>query len=311
MAYSITPRLIMEAARKRGWQVEEIDPYYAFYKLTLPDGRFHYVRNITMSKNNVVNSIIADRKDLFAQLCRPLGLPLPDTLLYTTDRPEADVFLDKHRKIVVKPHNQSHGNGVTVDVTSPEELDVALTLAKSYGERVLLQQQVYGDDYRLLFIDKKLAAAAVRKPAFVVGDGTHTIRQLITLENDSDRRSAGYQATLTDIDEVAAAAYLRERLDTIPHEGDEVQVVGTANIGRGGVSIDVTDTIDPQLVQIGQTLVDHFGMGLAGVDILYEEGGQPYLIEVNTGPSLGLHENPYQGKARNTPDAYLDWLAKA
>lgn len=300
----------MNAAEKRGWQTLVINERHSFYRLDLPDGRHFFVRNITTNKTGMTNSIIAARKDLFHQLAQSINLPLPDTLILDELNDGAFSFLKKHEMIVVKPTDQAHGSGVTVDIREKAELIAAVEHARTYSKRVILQQQISGDDYRLLFIDKRLAAAAIREPAFVVGDGVHCLEQLIQIENSSPRRSQGYEGTLTVINEADALTYLKDKIHTIPAEGERVRVMGTANIGRGGISVDVTDTIDSRLVDIGQQIVDYFDIGLCGIDIIYKKGEAPYIIEINTGPSLALHEHPYEGSSRNTPNAFLDWLEK-
>lgn len=310
MALSITPKLIIEAAKKRQWDVAIISERYAIYKLSLPDGRHFYVRNITSIKTAMVNSLISNHKEVFQDIAEAMAIPMPQTLQFNGNNKTANDFLDLHKRVVVKPTDQSHGHGVTVDIENKADLEAGIALAQTCSKNILIQQQVYGDDYRLLFIDNKLAAAAIREPAFIIGDGKNTIHDLIVAENASANRSDGYQNTLTTINEKAAAAYLKDRATLIPAMGEKVQVIGTANIGQGGVAIDVTDTIEPRLVAIGQAIVDHFDMGLCGVDIMYKSDGEPYVIEINAGPSLGLHEAPYRGVPRQTPDAFLDWLAK-
>lgn len=309
MALSITPKLIIKAAKKRGWRVAIIDEEYSFYRLELPDGRHYFVRNITTNKTGLANSIICERKDLFYKILAPINVPMPDTYVLENAEDDGMEFMRRHKSIVVKPTDQAHGNGITVDVRQGPELKAAIQLARTYSQRVVLQQQVGGDDYRLLFIDKKFVAAAIREPAFVIGDGKNSLKRLIEIENTNGRRAPGYQSGLTHIDAAYAEIYLKDLVSSIPAEGEKTRVMGTANIGRGGVSMDVTHTIDDQLIAIGRRVVDFLGLGICGVDIMYETGKTPYLIEVNTGPSLGLHEYPYEGEPRQTPEAFLDWLA--
>jgi len=94
----------------------------------------------------------------------------------------------------------------------------------------------------------------------------------------------------------------------VPADGQRTQVVGVANIGKGGASVDVTDNLSPELLGEAQRVVDHFRLGICGVDYIVDAHGRHYLIEINTMPSLGLHEYPVRGEARRTPDIFLDWL---
>lgn len=310
MPISITPQLILAAAKKRGWSTKILSEEYSLYRIDVSPEEHYYVQNITTSKSTALNEYISQRKDLFGDLVSALGIRTPETIVLNDDRQQAKEFLKKHSRIVVKPTDQAHGKGITLDVTTDAELEEAVIYATAFGSKYLLQRQIEGDDYRLLYIDGVLAAAAIRKPAFVIGDGNHTIEQLIRIENNSDRRGAGYQDLFTHIDTIGSERYLGKLLQTIPPEGEETRVIGVANIGRGGVAIDVTETIDQELVTIGKKVVDHFGIGLCGVDFLVTANGEAYLIEINTAPSLGLHEAPFIGKSRGTPDKFLDWLVK-
>ncbi len=310
MSLSISPRLIIEAAQKRGWHVRIVDEARSLYRIDVSDSKYYYVRNISSIKSGMVNTVIADNKDLFFEVMTSLAVPLPATLTYTGDTAQAEEFLLQHGSIVVKPTNLAHGKGITTGITSTAQLQGALSYAATFSKKSLLQQHIEGDDYRLLMIDGELAAAAIRKPAFVIGDGRHTVSELIKLENDSDRRTNGYQVTLTTIDVATAARYLGGKMHAIPGAGVETRVIDVANIGRGGVAIDVTDTVNPQLVSYAKIIIDHLHIGLCGVDFIVTPSGEMYLIEINVGPSLGLHEYPYQGTPRHTPDKFLDWLSK-
>jgi cyanophycin synthetase len=217
----------------------------------------------------------------------------------------------KHKNVVVKPLNASHGNGVTVGCSDKKSLIKAIKSASKYSKTILVQQQIEGDDYRVLMIDHSLAAAVIRKPAFVVANGIDTVSKLISLENGSDKRNDGYTNTLTSINVANSEQYLGSNAETIHKVGEEVQVIGTANIGTGGMAIDVTDTIDINMVEQSVRLTKHLDMGLCGVDFIVDQKTNiPYLIEINASPSLGLHEYPYIGNARQTPDTFLDWLEK-
>jgi len=310
MKLSITPQLIIEAAQKRGWNVHVYNVKMGLYRINVPDGRFFYVRGITSIKSAMINTILSDHKDILSEIVSGIGVVVPDSIKYTGDTTAANNFLEKHGKVVVKPTDQSHGNGVTVDVETSVEMTTALDYAQQFSPSIIIQQQITGDDYRVLMIGGSLAAAAIREPAYVIGDGKHTVRQLIELDNDSPRRTEGYGDVLTQIDIEVASRYLGERLDNTPETDEKVRVVGTANIGKGGVSIDVTDTISQRMLGITKTIVDHFDIGMCGVDFIVNESGDPYLIEINSGPSLGLHEFPYEGKSRGTPDKFLDWLVQ-
>lgn len=311
MTKSISTQIVEIAARRRGWQMEPIELEKAVYRITTDLGETYYLRGLKSHKTGIVGGYLANRKDLIQGIIEKYQLAHQPATFVTKDMSEAQEFLNRHKQIVVKPLDQAHGDGITVNVTDDQELMAAVKIAQSFGnEPVLIQQQVVGEDCRLLLIDGELAAAAVRKPAYVVGDGVQTIRQLVASENEDPRRGEGYEKGLTKIDIVSAENYLKEGMDSVPLKGQEVQVVGTANIGKGGESIDITDTVAPELVAEAQKIAQHFRLGLCGIDYIVQPNGKAYFIEINTAPSLGLHEFPAQGEPRGTGEIFLDWLTK-
>ena len=309
MAVSITSQLIMEAARKRGWRAELYHDGAGLYTVTLPDGREFFLKAMRSYKSGMVNDFIANNKSLAQSVVSDMGVRTPDTLSYISDE-SSRAFLTRHGNIVVKPLDSSHGLGVTVAIDTVGKMQVAIAKAKKYSSTVLLQQHIEGDDYRVLIIDKQLAAAVIRKPAFVAGDGTRTIWQRRALENSSGKRGSGYQKPLSLIDIQAAREYLGSDLKAVPANGKEVRVMGVANIGRGGVSEDVTETLDSGLKEDAIRLTGQLRLSVCGVDFIKAQDGTHYFIEMNTRPSLGLHEYPYKGHSRGTPDKFLDWLVK-
>lgn len=308
MSSSITTTLILKAAEARGWKTSLINEQHELYCLTLPDGRYYYLRNNRSRKNYSINAYISGKKDLVYQIAEMLQVRIPATEDYAS-MDQATSFLEKFQNIVVKPADNSHGNGVTVGVTSVKILQEALEHALSYSTHIILQENIAGDDYRLLMINQKLAGAVVRKPAFVVGDGKSSILQLIELENRNPLRGNGYENELTFINVEEAKRYVGDQISSIPAADEEVRVMGVANIGMGGVSVDVTDEISAEMVEAATKIVTHFDMGLAGVDFMMSAEGVPYLLEINSMPSFGLHEYPYQGISRKPAEKFLDWLS--
>lgn len=303
----ITNQLVIQEATNRGWSYSLIDEDSGLVEYILPTGATVLVKSVVTQFSPALGSQIADRKQLFYDLATKWSVPIPETLRLKDDA-SAAAFLEKYRQIVVKPQDGAHGNGVTTNVTDPDSLAKAIARAREFSDGVVLQQQVYGDDYRLLMINHKLAAAAIRKPASVTGDGVQTVRQLIETENQNPTRGENYQTPLNKISLPAAELFLGEALGEVPGAGIEVQVAGTANIGTGGYAIDVTDSISEQMVAVAEDITKKLGMPICGVDFIVDENLGPRVIEINASPSFGLHAFPYRGQPRPVAKIFLDWL---
>ncbi len=152
--------------------------------------------------------------------------------------------------MVVKPQDGNQGKGVTVNITTREQLPAAYDSAAAYGE-VMVEKFLPGFDFRLLVVGDKLVAAARRDPPQVIGDGRHTVRQLVDLVNQDPRRGEGHATSLTKIrlDDIAIGRLESQGLtpDSVPALGQRVVLRNNANLSTGGTATDVTDTVHPEV----------------------------------------------------------------
>jgi GNAT-family acetyltransferase (TIGR03103 family) len=195
-----------------------------------------------------------------------------------------------------------------VGVTDPEQLGKAVEQARTFCPDVLLEECVEGDDLRVVVIDHRVVAAAVRQPASVVGTGRHTVRALI--EAQSRRRSAatGGESSIplddTTTGTVEAAGHAMD--DVLP-EGAELTVRRTANLHTGGTIHDVTAQLHPRLAEAAVTASRAIDIPVTGVDFLVPDVAGPdyVVIEANERPGLANHE------PQPTAQAFVDLLFPA
>ena len=305
----ITTRLIVEEATQRGLSVEVLDIKKCFISITDKNKRLHLLRSNLSEKTPAVSYLLANHKPTARAILIANGLPWPEEIII---RKGGDVgnILERFRKVVVKPVDAAHGNGVTVGVEDHAALVAAIEYAQEYSKNVIVQEHVGGDDYRLLYIGDQLVAAAMRKPARVFGDGIHSIGQLIDMENKNPDRGRNYSEKMNFIDRSAAERYLEDRINEVPEPNKEVQVVGTANIGSGGEAFDVTEDIDARVVKIGLEAARALKLGLCAVDIIMDSNDplSAKIIELNASPTFGMHEYPSHGSPRPVTKHFLDWL---
>ena len=150
---------------------------------------------------------------------------------------------------------------------------------------------VQGSDYRVLVVGGRMVAIAERVPAHVIGDGEHTVRELVEITNQDPRRGIGHEKVLTRIDvDAKAEEFVKEQgyeLDGVPPEGEQVLLVATGNMSTGGISIDRTWEAHEDNVEIAEEAAAVVGLDVAGIDFLApditlpvrETGGA--IVEVN------------------------------
>lgn len=229
-----------------------------------------------------------------------LGIPVPlHRELHVHELQHAVRFLAEHDgPCVVKPAASGGGLGVTCGVRTRTDLARALLAAAAFGPRLIIERQVPGDLYRLLFLDGVLLDVVRRRPAHVTGDGSSTVIELIAAENMRRVRAGGF-AGLTlirpDLDCLLALRAAGLRPKDVPFHGRRF-AVRTSN-GDGGDTD--TETIDERpcdsIVADAAAACGAVGARLAGVDVatpdlsrdLRASGGA--LIEVNVPPGLQFH----------------------
>ncbi len=220
--------------------------------------------------------------------------------------------------IVLKPLDGNHGKGSSINVTTMEAAIEGLHFAKKYSRRVIVEKFITGFDFRILVIDNKVVAAAKRVPAHVIGDGKHTIKELIDIVNIDPRRGYGHENVLTEITIDRDTTDLLQKLElteeSIPTNGEIVYLKSTANLSTGGTSVDVTDMMHPENIFLAERISRVIGLDICGIDIMAQNLTQPLkesggvILEVNAAPGFRMHLAPSEGLPRNVAAPVIDML---
>ncbi|HKX95188.1 MAG TPA: cyanophycin synthetase [Methylibium sp.] len=263
---------------------------------------------------SAVSESIAQDKDLTKVLLQAAGVPVP------TGRPVASadeawaVAQEIGLPVVVKPQDGNQGKGVTVNIVDREHLEIAYRAADEIGT-VMVEKFLPGHDFRLLVVGDRLVAAARRDPPHVIGDGMHSVRELVDLVNADPRRGDGHATALTKIrfDEIAVARLAIQGLapESVPEKGRRVVLRNNANLSTGGTATDVTDEVHAEVAARAVAAARMVGLHVCGVDVVCETVGRPLekqsggVVEVNAAPGLRMHLTPSYGKGRNVGEAIV------
>jgi cyanophycin synthetase len=273
-----------------------------------------------VDRTSAIAESIAQDKDLTKKLLHAAGVPVP------LGRPVADLedgwraVQEIGLPVVVKPQDGNQGKGVTVGVADRAHYDLAYAAAAQYGA-VMVERFLPGHDYRLLVVGNKLVAAARREPPLVIGDGQHSVRELVDAVNLDPRRGSGHGTSLTKIriDAIAEARLAAQNLsaDSVPPKGQRVILRNNANLSTGGTATDVTDSVHPEVAARAIEAAQTVGLDICGVDVvcesvlrpLEEQGGG--IVEVNAAPGLRMHLSPSFGKGRDVGAVVIDQMFPA
>jgi cyanophycin synthetase len=310
---------LVRAAEKRGI------PWLRLNEQSLVQlGHGKYQRRIQATVTSGTSHIaveLAGDKEETNKILALLGLPVPKQELVQSEAQAIRAAKRIGFPVVTKPYNGNHGRGISVLLTTEAEVAQGYAVAREHARSVIVETYLEGDDHRLLVVNGDLVAATRRTPGHVVGDGEHTIAQLIELVNQDPRRGVGHEKVLTRLELDAQAKKMLEKAglepDSIPDKGHPVLLRSTANLSTGGTATDVTDVIHPDNREMAERAVRAIGLDVGGVDFLSKDITESYrtigggICEVNAAPGFRMHVAPSEGTPRDVAAPVIDMLFPA
>ena len=317
--YGPTTQSLVDEARRRGIPVLRLSDGSL---IQLGHGR--YQQRIRASISGTTSQLAVDAagdKNFTKQLLGDSGIPVPRGVVV---RDVEDAVREARRlryPLVTKPLDGNHGRGVTIGIKDEEQLRFGFEEAQreAKGRRnVIVEEYFEGNDHRVLVVEGKVVAVAERVPAHVVGDGVHTIAQLVEEVNKDPRRGDGHEKVMTRIKvDAHVTEYLaRSGMDvgSVPEAGQIVYLRATANLSTGGTAVDRTNQIHFDNAEIARRAALVIGLDIAGIDFIApdisksvrETGGG--IIEVNAAPGFRMHIDPSEGAPRDVARPVIDML---
>lgn len=284
-------------------------------------GRYQQRIRATMtSKTSSLAVDIAGDKDMTRQLLAAAGLPVPRGEVVLTDLEAVAAAKRIGFPVVTKPLDGNHGRGVGLDLRTERDVKAGFRRALKEARRgqVVVESFVTGNDYRVLVVGGRMVAVAERVPAHVIGDGEHTVAELVEITNRDPRRGIGHEKVLTKIkvDEAAVALVKKQgfAMDDVPPADAFVKLVSTGNMSTGGISIDRTWEAHEENVEVAEEAARVVGLDVAGIDFLAPDITRPVretggaIVEVNAAPGFRMHTHPTEGEPQYVAKEVVDLL---
>ena len=282
-------------------------------------GRFQQrIQATVTSRTPHIAVELASDKEETNRILGNLGLPVPKQRLVQTTGDAVAAAEKIGYPVVVKPYNANHGRGISIHLSTAEQVRKGFDLAREHSRSVIVESFIAGEDHRMLVINGELVAVAKRVPGHVVGDGVHTIEQLVEQVNQDPRRGVGHEKVLTRLQFdhqadtlLARKGYTRE---TVPEDGEQVFLRSTGNLSTGGTATDLTDLVHPDNIAMAVRAVKAIGLDVGGVDFLTSDITESYkdiggaICEVNAAPGFRMHMAPSEGRPRDVGGAVMDML---
>lgn len=307
-------RAIVEAAAKRGipWTRES---EYSFVQLGWGKNRHFVQAALSDSTSHLAVQMAGDKDDTKRRLAK-FSIPVPDGEIVENEAEAVEAFKELGEKVAVKPLDGRQGKGVSLNLSSAEEVTKAFQIALEFSDKVLVEEMFEGKNYRVLVVGGKMVAASERLPCNVTGNGRYTITKLIEIENQNPLRGEGHEKPLTriKITPILLAAMLKEGwiLEDVPETGEQITLCGGMNLSTGGTAKDVTDEVHESIKLMCERAARVINLDICGVDLVLEDITAPLekggIIELNAAPGLRMHTFPSQGKPRDVGGAIIEML---
>ncbi len=310
-----TESIVIEA-RKRGIPHIRLNEY-SYVQL----GHGRYQRRIQatmMDSTSALGAEIADDKEYTKQILAEIGIPVPEGISVDNLTEARSAAAELGYPVVVKPLVGNHGRGISIDIQDEEELEASYKMAHKICDDVLIEKLLVGNDFRILVINGKFVAAAKREPAFVIGDGSSTVQDLIDETNNDPNRGIGHEKNLTRItidnmtERILAGKDLS--LETVLPAGEKLYIKSTANLSSGGTAVNVTENVHPLVKLMAERIARIIGLDVIGIDIVAPTLQEPLqkniggVVEVNAAPGFRMHLDPTEGQPINVGVPVVDML---
>lgn len=309
----LSTQILMFDAIQKGIKLEVLDETDQFLKLEF-DGKTEYVKNANMtSKDDYIVPLIMENKTVTKKVLAKAGFHVPDGLEFTKMKEAEKAFPQfADKAFVVKPKSTNYGLGISIFKAGTNFSDYQTGLKIAFGEdnAVLVEEFIEGTEYRFFVLDGAVKAVLLRTPANVIGDGMHTIKELVAKKNQDPLRGTNHRSPLELIQlGELEQLMLKEQgltIDSIPESGQQVFLRENSNISTGGDSIDMTDEMTDSYKKIAVDAVKAIGAEICGIDLIIpdyhvpvEKDSKDYgIIEANFNPAMHMHIYPYQGQGQ-------------
>lgn len=224
--------------------------------------------------------------------------------------------------LAVKPSNSSLSKHVTCNIQSEADLKKAIRVAQIISQCFVVEKFIEGETHRITLINHKMAACCAREAPNVVGDGVHTITELIKIKNEHPRRGESHQKNFTlhkiSANENTKSFLAKQELafESVLPAGTKVYLHNKIILKCGADIHDKTDEIHPDNTALFEKISRLCGAPLIGLDFVCQDISQPYhqqkcaVLEANSLPYIDMHHYPTTGKPRNVAGLIMDYALK-
>lgn len=287
-----------DVCRAGGWECEDVGS--GCYRIRTRD-RFTYTAGYYAQIDSPAVLSVAGDKVLSRKLLEEIDVPVPRQLSFAISGLSlAHEFLrEVGGKVVVKPVEGGGGAGVTTDIVDNYGLGSAAVKASAVSSNILVEEQIEGANYRLLYLNGVLIDAIRRDSPSVIGDGSSHVSRLINMENEFRLEQDPITALSPLVEDAAVKNYFKVKgLSTryVPANGEKLEVKSSINQNCARDNHRVNEIVHPSYRDLGRRILNQIDIKLLGIDVITPNIEEPLeatrgaVNEINGTPAFHHHE---------------------
>ncbi len=314
----LSTQILIREALKRNILVTILDASESFIRLT-KGSIVQYVKQATRTcKDSYIAALIMENKHVTKQILAEHQIRTPKGVFFTSIDEALQGYCRMAKcKVVVKPTNSNYGEGISfVEADQEKIFEKAILEAFKHDHSILIEEFVSGHEYRFLVMGQRVIGVLLRDPANVIGDGLHSIAELITIKNHSPKSYVREHKDLIKLGVTEKEFIKKQGLTarSVLPKGKKVYLRQNSNVSTGGDAIDVTDEIHPGYKTLAIEATNACTAQISGVDMMIlDDQSEPAaanyaVIEMNFNPAIAMHRYPDFGSPRDVGREILDFL---
>ncbi len=313
--------MLWQEAETRGIRVNEVrlfDLPRNLFVAEFPNGHRIAYEGIPLPPRAINRAPWLDNKAELKVRFSKLGLPVAHGGSARSWREAKKEFRKLVPPVIVKPYSGSGSRHTLLHIDTEEELKRAFRIATQICPAAVIEEELVGPVYRATVVDGVLAATLRRDQPHVIGDGVHTITELVAAANTHPKRQGPYFHTMK-LDEAAEKelAWQKMTISSIPDKGQRVTLHQKINWSVGGTTADVSDDVHPDNVALFEEVARVLKAPIVGIDFIigditrsWKEQERCGVIECNSMPFFDNHHLPFEGEPRNVAARIWDMVER-
>lgn len=313
-------KMLWQEAKERGIEVREWRLFGLprnMFIAKFPNGKRIAYEGIPMPPGITRQVWWIDNKARMKREFKKRGIPIAKGGAALTDLGALHLYKKLEAPVIVKPYSGSASRHTTLHITDETELIRAVHVARQVAPLAMVEEELVGPVYRATVVNGKLEGVLRRDPPHVIGDGVHTITDLMAQANKNPQREGPYFSKLKiDKEALEELAWQDMTPESIPAAGKRITLNQKVNWSLGGTTADVTDETHGDNKELFEKAAETLHAPVVGMDVIIEDMATSWkaqaragIIECNSMPFFDNHHLPFEGKVRNVAGAIWTMVA--